>query len=165
MRWLLAALLCLATPWLSAAAATASATLELRYRDQAGVWQQYQWRGELELADTPELREKGLMGRSSLDAGHGMLFLYPESQDLWFWMKNTTVPLTALGLDRQCRIVSARPLIPLSTETLWLGRGQRVLELPRIPALPDIAFGSRHVAGSLRVSGSHPMLDPGCQLP
>jgi uncharacterized membrane protein (UPF0127 family) len=147
------------------AASDVSAAVELRYRDSAGHWQDWRWQGSLEIADTAVLRERGLMNRASLPLTRGMLFIYEEPQDLWFWMKNTTLPLTALALDRQCRVVSARPLVPLSTETVWLGRGRMVVELPRIAPLPDIAFGSRHGAGSLRVYGSHPMLDPACLHP
>ena len=47
-----------------------------------------------EIADTPELLEKGLMGRPYLDKDHGMLFVFKKPQILYFWMKNTLIPLS-----------------------------------------------------------------------
>ena len=47
----------------------------------------------LEVADDPEERAVGLMGRESLERNHGMLFVYAEDQILSFWMKGTLIPL------------------------------------------------------------------------
>lgn len=164
MHWALVLLL-----WLVAAAAQAvdlpAAELELRYRDHAGRWQQLNWRGQVEVADTREARERGLMKRTAIADDRGMVFVYTQPQDLWFWMKDTSIALTALAFDSQCRVVSARPLVPLSAETVWLGMGQLVLELARLPQLPDHAYGSRQLAGTLRLAGAHPTLDPACALP
>jgi uncharacterized protein len=48
----------------------------------------------VEVADTPAERERGLMGRTEIKPGTGMLFVYP-SAGLWggYWMKDTLVPL------------------------------------------------------------------------
>ena len=48
---------------------------------------------EVEIADSPEERTRGLMFRQSLPADAGMLFLYPVEQPLSFWMKDTLIPL------------------------------------------------------------------------
>jgi uncharacterized membrane protein (UPF0127 family) len=48
----------------------------------------------VEIADTEKLQAKGLMGRTTLNDGQGMLFIYPYSQTLSFWMKNTLIPLS-----------------------------------------------------------------------
>src|SRR5689334_22115975 len=45
----------------------------------------------LEVADTPETRARGLMYRTSLADGHGMLFVFDEDEDHEFWMKNTVI--------------------------------------------------------------------------
>lgn len=47
-----------------------------------------------EVADTPEERRRGLMGRTSLEADAGMLFLFEESTSGGFWMKDTVIPLS-----------------------------------------------------------------------
>ena len=47
----------------------------------------------IEIADTPETRMKGLMGRSALDDSSGMLFVFERLEPQKFWMKNTPVPL------------------------------------------------------------------------
>lgn len=48
---------------------------------------------QVETALTPEEQQKGLMFRTELAAGHGMVFIWPEAQQRYFWMKNTLIPL------------------------------------------------------------------------
>lgn len=47
-----------------------------------------------EVADSPAARARGLMGRTSVPPGTGMLFIYPGA-GRWggYWMKDTLVPL------------------------------------------------------------------------
>ena len=47
-----------------------------------------------EVAFTQKGRTIGLMFRDKLDNDHGMLFIYPQEQNLSFWMKNTKIPLS-----------------------------------------------------------------------
>jgi uncharacterized membrane protein (UPF0127 family) len=47
----------------------------------------------VEIADTPELRARGLMFREELPEGTGMLFVFPAETSGSFWMKNTPIPL------------------------------------------------------------------------
>ena len=49
----------------------------------------------VELADTPELRERGLMFRRELAPDAGMLFIHEQQMPLAYWMKNTRIPLIA----------------------------------------------------------------------
>ena len=48
---------------------------------------------KVELADTPERQERGLMFRTSVPKGSGMLFPMSPPRPASFWMKNTLVPL------------------------------------------------------------------------
>jgi uncharacterized membrane protein (UPF0127 family) len=47
----------------------------------------------IELAETPEARERGLMFRQSLAPDAGMLFDFHTDQPVQFWMVNTLIPL------------------------------------------------------------------------
>ena len=59
----------------------------------------------VEIADTPESRQVGLMNRPSLPDDAGMLFVF-ESTDKWaFWMKDTLIPLSVAFIDEQWKIV------------------------------------------------------------
>lgn len=47
----------------------------------------------VEIADSPVKRSRGLMFRESLQPDQGMLFVFDKPEKLSFWMKNTRIPL------------------------------------------------------------------------
>ena len=51
---------------------------------------------DVEIADTPNSREIGLMFREKMDPDHGMLFEMDKDEPTAFWMKNTLIPLDML---------------------------------------------------------------------
>lgn len=53
----------------------------------------------VEIADTAEERNRGLMFREDLGVDEGMLFLYPFPHTARFWMKNTLISLDMLFFD------------------------------------------------------------------
>jgi uncharacterized membrane protein (UPF0127 family) len=53
----------------------------------------------VEIAETPEETSRGLMYRTSLDAGAGMVFLFGAKTRTGFWMKNTLIPLSIAFFD------------------------------------------------------------------
>ncbi len=68
---------------------------------------------EVELADTPERRRRGLMFREQLPDGAGMLFLFPADGSRGFWMRGTRLPLSIAFIGADGRIQEIRDLQPL----------------------------------------------------
>ncbi|MBF0485322.1 MAG: DUF192 domain-containing protein [Candidatus Omnitrophica bacterium] len=66
----------------------------------------------VELAVSPEERERGLMYREKLAQGAGMLFIFDKEDVYSFWMKNTKIPLDIIWLDSQKRVVYIGANIP-----------------------------------------------------
>lgn len=53
----------------------------------------------IEVADTSGERSKGLSGRESLASSSGMLFVYPESKQYRFWMKDMKFNIDIIFID------------------------------------------------------------------
>ncbi len=85
----------------------------------------------VELARTEAERERGLMFRQKLGADEGMLFLFPDSADHAFWMKNTLIPLDMIFLAEDGTVVGiVAGAEPLSLEPRSGGAPSRyVLEV------------------------------------
>lgn len=83
------------------------------------------------IADTEPRRARGLMFVKQLDADAGMLFVYPESQPIAMWMKNTYLPLDMLFVAADGRIVKVvERTTPQSLDTIESGQEVRgVIEL------------------------------------
>ncbi len=65
---------------------------------------------QVEVADTPEARGRGLMHRERLADNAGMLFIFEEQHRWGFWMKNTLIPLSIAFIDRSWRIVDIQDM-------------------------------------------------------
>lgn len=66
----------------------------------------------VEIARTPEERTQGLMERSWIEPDGGMIFLSDEPEVRVIWMKNTRIPLDAVFIDGEHRIVSIAVMTP-----------------------------------------------------
>jgi uncharacterized membrane protein (UPF0127 family) len=66
----------------------------------------------LEVAADPASRARGLMGRTEVPPGRGMVFLYPDDVRESFWMKDTLVPLSIAFVAADGRVVSVAEMTP-----------------------------------------------------
>lgn len=73
----------------------------------------------VEIADTWQKRNHGLMFRRVLDKNGGMLFVFPETRLRSFWMKNTYVPLTIAYIDDRGIITQLLDMRPLDTSVTY----------------------------------------------
>ena len=100
----------------------------------------------VEIADTPEKRNFGLMYRQELPEFHGMLFLFPREEPLSFWMKNTPLPLDIIFMNSTLTIVGiAQQTTPFSEKQIPSGSpAQFVLEVNGgFCQQHDVAVGDR----------------------
>jgi uncharacterized membrane protein (UPF0127 family) len=70
----------------------------------------------VEIADTDDERAVGLMGRTSLPADAGMLFVYPGPTEGAYWMKDTLIPLSIAFYDVDGTILRILDMEPCRRE-------------------------------------------------
>jgi hypothetical protein len=72
---------------------------------------------QVEAADSPAEREKGLMGRTSLGAGRGMIFVFEDGPVTdRFWMKDTQIPLSIAFWDADGSILAIHDMDPCTAD-------------------------------------------------
>nr|WP_320142441.1 DUF192 domain-containing protein [uncultured Cohaesibacter sp.] len=88
---------------------------------------------KIELALDDASRMKGLMYRTSLADGHGMLFDFGKNEPVYMWMKNTYIPLDMIFVEPDGRIHHiVRGTTPLSESVIGsAGAVRYVLEVPK----------------------------------
>jgi uncharacterized protein len=85
----------------------------------------------VELARSEVERERGLMYRTSLRDGQGMLFVFDRDERLAFWMKNTSLPLSLAYIASDGSIRQIVELAPQSLAPVQAERSVRyALEVP-----------------------------------
>lgn len=99
----------------------------------------------IEIADSSSERSAGLMFRRTMDDTHGMLFVFEQSRQVGFWMKNTPMPLDLLFIGADGKVKAVLPGEPFSEAPISPGEPVRfVLEVKRgIAARNGIEDGDR----------------------
>ncbi|PAC33711.1 hypothetical protein BWI92_00370 [Flectobacillus sp. BAB-3569] len=70
----------------------------------------------IEIADNDAETTQGLMYRKSMPDTCGMLFVFPDSQERSFWMKNTFIPLDLLFINSNKEVITIQPNRPPFSE-------------------------------------------------
>jgi uncharacterized membrane protein (UPF0127 family) len=75
---------------------------------------------EVQEAASPDEREQGLMGQTSLGTNQGMVFLFGDESDgpvtSQFWMKDTLIPLSVAFVAQDGTIVSMSDMDPCTAD-------------------------------------------------
>lgn len=66
----------------------------------------------VEVAKTAKQREIGLMFRESMAVNHGMLFVFDQTSQQCFWMKNTLLPLDVAFIADNGTVVNTHTMKP-----------------------------------------------------
>jgi uncharacterized protein len=73
---------------------------------------------QCEIAADDRTRQQGLMNRKSMPEDHGMIFVFGYEQILYFWMRNTLIPLDIIYLNREGKVVAIRQMKPLDESSV-----------------------------------------------
>lgn len=73
---------------------------------------------ELEVANAPATRQRGLMQRPAMPAHRGMIFVFPQEEVLSFYMKDTLIPLDIVFINSAQRVVAIKQMKPLDHTTV-----------------------------------------------
>jgi uncharacterized protein len=112
---------------------------------------------KVDIADTPEERAHGLMGRTQLPDDYGMIFTYDQTPS-GLWMKDTLIPLSAAFIDRCGAILALADMQPLSLD----------IHNPQVNYLYSLEvkggwFAAHGVAVGDKASLPTPLRDAGCK--
>ncbi|MDH4394323.1 MAG: DUF192 domain-containing protein [Limnobacter sp.] len=71
---------------------------------------------QVEMADTPLERQKGLMFRAEMPENQGMLFRFDQAETQCMWMKNTLIDLDVAFMDKELRVINVEGMQAGTTE-------------------------------------------------
>ena len=70
----------------------------------------------VDVAETSQEQERGLMGVETLPNDVGMAFVFDGLTDSTFWMKDTLVPLSIAFVDDSGRVIGVRDMQPCDSD-------------------------------------------------
>ena len=103
---------------------------------------------EVQLATTQQQQEIGLMFRTTMPQGEGMLFVFPEARKQCFWMKNTHLPLTAAFVAEDGTIVNLEDMKPQTTDSHCSSK-----PVPYVLEMNQGWFAKKGIKAGTRLSG------------
>lgn len=71
----------------------------------------------VEVANRMATRTSGLMFRREMAPDNGMLFVFPDIDQRYFWMKNTLIPLSIAFIDEKGTILNILEMPPETEQT------------------------------------------------
>lgn len=81
----------------------------------------------VEIAETSQQHELGLMFREKLGEDEGMLFVFKNAETRFFWMKNTLIDLSIAYFDKEGKLIDV--------QEMKSGKGLPDHKLPNYPSL------------------------------
>jgi uncharacterized membrane protein (UPF0127 family) len=73
---------------------------------------------EIEIANTFELRKKGLMNIKNISDDYGMFFAWDHTKTQCMWMKNTPAELNVAFINKDGKIIEIHHMEPFSEESV-----------------------------------------------
>lgn len=77
----------------------------------------------VEIAESPEARARGLMGRVLTDYMAGMLFIFESVQPQTFWMRNTPSSLDMMFVDAGGKVINTAAYTTPMSDQLYSSAG------------------------------------------
>jgi len=77
----------------------------------------------VEIAESPEARARGLMGRVLTDYMAGMLFIFESVQPQTFWMRNTPSSLDMMFIDAGGKVINIAAYTTPMSDQLYSSAG------------------------------------------
>ena len=103
---------------------------------------------DVQLAQTPDQRQIGLMWRKEMPQHEGMLFVFEQATVQCFWMRNTLIPLTAAFVEDDGTIVNLADMQPQKDDSHCSSKPVRfVLEMNQG------WFAKRNIQAGFKLSG------------
>lgn len=65
----------------------------------------------VEIAETPDQHERGLMFRDKMGPDEGMLFIFKNEETRFFWMKNTLIDLSIGYFDKNGTLIDVQEMV------------------------------------------------------
>lgn len=89
---------------------------------------------KVEIANTPEMRQKGLSGRKELSYGTGMFFIFENPDKHGFWMKDMNFAIDIVWIDEKFNVVGVEKQVSPETFPQIFYPNQEVKYVLELPA-------------------------------